>query len=733
MALIQSIIEFLCKHYPFIIFICIISILIFSFLKFPDRFLRYLSHPIKKIIPENLRDLLEKYDGDNEHKGYKTMMAISYVSMYAFVAMIFLKTIFTFYSEIFASHNNPLSHGMLYEIILHIDVAGIITGFLGILVGIVIALMVEGENIKEKLELKQRTAILIDKTELLEKNNTELSSLTREINDRNFSISETVKEQSEKFQDLIKDNKSILNVTNEIVKNYTALQPKHTLIERLDSLKNILKISIDLHSQNELYIMNYSADFSYVRSHNVEVVLNSFGKGHNDLSKVSKLDYHEYYRKIEKKNRKIYDLFESVLTQYRQNIDKVHFAIMSVNKDNLDLKSKYEKYLEKATERSEIIFYDEVSDDVFVDDIKFPNDEGKVFYAFAKRHSLGFTEKGDQSERKAELVTFLAEHNIKQIETFEGWGYGRERMIEMDTIPFQFIVSKSIEGTSESKALITFANIDGIGKNAGIFGFETTDSKVIANLVYLFKAYQKSQEKRNADFIIEKAKRVKFKQLFNAENRDFFTILKFKSIDKTEFYEAVPKSDIKTAVALRTIFLQNVNFIPVPIYIGIGENFENVENIFENHTKATFISIGLFGSGLSTPTVAEYISSIDNTIPFELVRKNMKSSNSKVKTKKSDKNTLYIKWDDTWTVYEEKWTDDTCEDNALLAKIIFKNCTIIIIGGLNHFGSECIGAYLLDNWETIGEIVQDKQFMFLFNIPKKGDKSKIEIINKKIW
>ncbi|PLK44426.1 hypothetical protein [Emticicia sp. TH156] len=681
-----------------IFFILFLLYLLLFFTK-KNAMLRVLSWPIKRISNANFNKLLDKYSSD-ENKDFKGIMIITYTLLYLFFSAFVLKIMFIFFKQLFIDSSTITTTGgnvqqfvpgALYELLLHMDLAGIIIGFLGILFGIIIALMVDGENRKEK---EASFATIYDKSH------------------------------------------NLLEKTNAIVKNFTAVQPKYTLRERLDSLKSILALSLENEEESELYIMSYSADLNYMTSHNMEVVLNSFGQGNTDISKLSQLDYHKYYRKIDKQNTEINDLIEKLVTRYRQKSDSIHMAILNTKKDDIEF-SQYEKYLEKGLERADIIYYDQFGEEALsTGSVSLNVEDGNVYYAFAKGINLGFGETIE--EKREELKEFLYANNLSQIDKLVDWGYLRENIHEFDSIPFQFVLTKSITGTTPSKALITLTNIDALGKNGGIFSYETTDPKTLANLVNIFNAYSKSQESRDNDARAIKERRAKFSNLFNANtiNRNnIATILKYKFIDtdNDDFYPGVPKTDIKTAVAIREAFYETLGIIPLPVYIGVGEKYKNVKELIKTRKPGVYVAIGIFGSDQNPPTVAEYIINSDNSLPFELVRKSTRPKKIEYKDE-SERNIFYAKFADKWVEYEEKWVNDDCADYGIIAKLTLgDDISVFIIGGLNHYGTEKIGAYLRDAWETIADEVGDNQFLFLYDIPEKQSSEPITLREKRIW
>lgn len=717
----KSIILFVLPDVYLTIYFAIILVSIIVSWRYPKYIVNIYSYIIKRLSQGDVKSFLNRYDGtdfraaisktvnnsliiedigntstkeesqsENRHADHSFIMSLCYILFNAFLVAIIVKIIFIYNPEFFMKPFYGEYGNILYEktelseLLLHIDLAGLITGFLGILVGIIVALIVEDEN---RIERKRTNTTNVKKLE------------------------------------------EIIGTTQTIINSHTALIPKYKLSERLDSLLDIIKMAQENCGDNEFYVMNFSADFSYLRSHNVKIVLDYGGiSKKDDLKKISQKSYHSIYQDIDAKNNQILKAFEYLIKFRNQPI---HFAILGIDKNNSDLKCKYERYLDKVLERAEVSIYAEGGENSFVSVIPedITSSKDKVYYSFADREEF----KGIDGNEKDFIKNTLYKHNINQISKLKDWGFETKKILYLDNIPFQFAISHS-KGNGKSKALITIANVDEVGSNAGIFGFETTNIEIINNLINIYKVLKTSQRRKSRDFENDRESIGSLKKLFNVESNNCFTILKFKDFpeDKSEpeFYKAVPQSDIKAAVKIREIFQEYVNFIPTPKYIGIGEDFVDNDSLFYQSENNTYIIIGLFGSDPNPTTITEHITSKDSRIPIEFVRKN-NSPKKAIYSGICSKNTLFVRLNENnWKPYEAIWENTNSGDIAMFAKLKISGKTVLIAGGLNHYGTERVGVFIKENWKELIREVDDNQFVFLIDIPPRESTEPMKILEE---
>lgn len=575
-----------------------------------------------------------------------------------------------------------VEHSMIYELLLHIDVGGILTGILGIIVALLIAIVVEDGNKEHEDEL----AKTIDKI----------------------------------GNGIEKDLKVKML---EILNSNSTLVPKNSLPERIDSFNKIIKLAIENKDDSEIYSINYSGDFGFLRTHNLDVILQNQSKKYEKLSDIKEKDLFYMYDDIKQKNETVKESLKELLKTFNGIYENLHFATMSLNPINKNFTSTFELFLNKVLDGAEIHIYDSLKNEYFETNIDLLNRDNTVHYFFAKSQLTKFDKNKSD---KQNIVDYLHNNSVEKVNHS---GFPPENIIQLERIPFQFVVCKSKSGKTPSKALISFTNVDALGDNGGMFGFESSDSKIIASLVAIFKNYEKGQLARNEKNNPKISSFLKFQSIFETKNKnEIKTIIKYKEIKENtkEFYQGVPKSDIIASGNLSEIFRENTNIYPIPIY----QLKEKPEEICNPKLNNVYLVIGLFSSENRPQTIAEWLSSSKNS-KFELIRNSPMHNN---------KNTIILtdnegnKFD-----YSEIWTENENQDYGMLAKIKKENSIYFVCGGINHFGTEKMSEYFKNHWQLISEIedqnnpntkVDENEFIIFYSFNLKKNEHETSHVKK---
>ncbi|KAA9346320.1 hypothetical protein [Larkinella humicola] len=618
----------------------------------------------KKGTPKTIRKILNDLDNvKNDNISHPRVM----FALYSIVDLIFFLTtariIFYFDHHLLHKYDKD----PFYTLVEHIDAAGILNGILGVGIACIIALIIYKDDLTEREKLKNVTTDLQDKVQYL-------------------------------------------------LTNYTALRLVNTFDGRLESFEHILKIQQDNIKTNEFYMMNYSADFGYLRCNNLDILLSSIKEEKDFASEM--FGAHENYKK------EIIDLRQKLIELCRKNPNSTNISFLDTSSENSqEGKSRYHRYLSRVFDYATIIPWKRIKniqtrkelDTLLIND-QVTNRMVTYIY-FELSSEMQNISKKIVKER---FIKFLIQKNNENIEEFNRIpGFSVDRI---DRIPFQFIVSKPKIGPGSVKnqsCLITFSNIDAIGENSGVYAFQSSDSDVINNLAAIYNTYKNQQLTRNNSE--EFTNWITFIKLFDLnEDSEVYTVLKFKPIDEKEIelHHGVALSDLLAFSEIEKLFLNfhdklAIEQMPLLKYHSrkdeSGRITSNDFGLF-SFRRAIYFAIGLFGSAKSESTLAEYICNNFSNGIINLQRKPLEGN-------EAEKNTLIIK---NLGTFESIWKFNKPEDIGMIAKLQVHinggNSTFFILGGLNHYGTEKIANYLRDNWLSIAKETEGKPFVKTYKI-----------------
>jgi hypothetical protein len=636
--------------------------------------LRNLLSIWRKILPENINKLFENYDTVRPTGGpHPRLMLILYLLIDLMILLIVVRYVFYFFHKEF-------EHDALYVLIEHIDVAGLINGLLGIGLAIIIALVVYDQD-------KNERSPLIESTIAIKESTANIDDITKNLQD---------------------NVKYSLN-------NLTALKPINTFDERLNAFEEILSKA---EKDNDLYIMNYSADFGFLRTNNLRILLDDI----NFESDSQKNVLDALYNSHQKFGDKIVSLKSKLLRLCDTKRSKARIAFLDNSSVNILRKSHYERYIERALDYSTIVSWAKIKErdpktinelyNVLPENVN-ANDE--VVYI-----DFNTDEKNDdavKSEFIKELI-IVNERNIKEFKNLPHFG-----VKAVDRVPFQFMMTKPSSGKSDisnQSCLIIFSNIDAIGENAGVFAFQSGDERVIENLRLIYVTYEKQQSERNVSQ--ERQRWIKFNDFFELErDKAVYTVLKCKALEekKPEMIFGVSLSDIEASIKINSLFQSMEEKLPIAKYHTKDFVQEKASDDFSNFTfeKAVYFSVGLFGEHNYPLTLSEYIGNHFSNNHVKFVRR--ESIN--------DKNKIIINGEE----FQGIWETDNSVDMGVITKtsttIKGNAVTVFIIGGINHYGTEKLSEGLYNFWEVLYDYVGDKNFTALYSIDRE------EVLLKKLF
>jgi hypothetical protein len=618
----------------------------------------------KVLLPDGYREFLNKYDSDEPvGKTYPKLMLGAYVLLDTIVALIFLRWI-----HFMAPNTLGGAHSPFVVVMDHIDVAGLINGALGIIFAVIIARIVEDENKEEKKELKYSTE--------------KIRTATIEIQDVTTKLDKNV---------------------DDILNRFTALIPQNTFRGRLKAYKEIIKMA-DIYN-NELYIMNHSGDLGFLRSKNLGILLEHISYD-QQVEKMPELRniYYDYERDINEITDSLHKLCETKKHQ-------VNLAFLNISATNRDRKSAYEKYIDRTLTNASVVSsgqFEKLSDDSAKKSVQ---QTLEAIREFRKACYVDFDLDNTSSIKFKESVVSKNTYSINELQK-------RVPINLIDRIPFQFIVTKPQTENGDihnQSCLIIFSNVDAIGDNAGVYAFQSSDTGVIRNLVEIFNTYlaqQKERTKKNRE--LDKAWE-DFNEFFDlGRGRSIYTVLKFKPLEEEtpELLNAISLSDFEASLNLQQLFEREHEPIPISKHhshtdeTGRRTNAEFTEAFFE---QATYFAVGLFGENNMPHTLAEYIIT--------------RSAGAMIKLKrgpraKGEVNKLIVNNNE----YEGVWKQhkDNKRDFALITKIKTvidsKQITVFVLGGINHYGTECIGNYFRQHWRELHLRANKQTFAAVYEI-----------------
>ena len=542
------------------------------FQKWVDRFAFW-----KNILPEKFRDFLSKYDGtlpesvynEYEKKNKKEMevyprqMLVIYILIDLVGILVLLRLVFGYDHHMFGSSDNPT-----YVMVEHIDVAGLINGALATILAIIIARIVESENETKKEELDKNILNIKQATAKIDETNTTIQAST-----------ENLKVEVEK-----------------ILASYTALERKDSFEERLEANRNILEMA-KRNPDNCLYFMGFSADFGFLRSQNVNVLMEEIK---DNATRADNL-------------RKVYNTFNTTtheLDLMLKNLcwdrpDSVFLAFLDISENNRERASKYQKYLERVlgNDTAEVIPWQKQNESFeklekrLEEYCRNAREEDTAFY-------IDFSYEGTDENLNKQLQEELVRKNndnIKELKTT------RAQITLLDRMAFQFILTMpgkegGVRNRTNQCCVIIFSNIDAIGDNAGVYAFQSTDKDTIDNLKKIYETYRKQQEGRDKRSKKQLAEWQSFTEFFGIKSGyKSYNSLKFKALDEDikEFLYGVAMADIKAAVSIQQLFRQVGETVPEIIYPmqkspSGEEQLSDYSDAFFDR-EGTYFAIGLFG------------------------------------------------------------------------------------------------------------------------------------------
>lgn len=626
----------------------------------------------KKYFHPRFQDFLSKYDGTaleevyaeesiNREEAFPRQMLLLYLFI-DLVAIFGVARLLYFLDPRLFSFWHPLE-----ELIKHIDMAGIFNGFLATILAIIIARIVEIEQKNERNELKQ---VVVN-----------IQTATSNI--------ETLDKQLEKE-------------VNHIITSFTALQPKHLFEERLQAQERILKMA-NKNRANLLYYMSFSVDFGHLRSRNLGVLLEEYPQEGPSMRNLKNVFSH-----FQAKTEKLYTKLKH-FCQDRPN--HARFAFLNTSTENATYKSAYQRYIERVLDEktAELVPWNKDNLDSPDEKAKF---EGHVERAKKEKSAfyIQFDRPATEVDRKAWQQEIIEKNRHRADELIH-----TEATVKLlDRMSFQFMMTTpgtdgGVRNRNNECCLVIFSNIDAIGDNAGVYAFESTDTKVIDNLKRIYEVYCQQQEERDNQNRVKASRWNNFRKLFDIGlNRKRYNILKVKQLSevKAEMIEGVALADIQSAVHIQSMFKDNDEAIPP---IQYSKPFD--DNYFRE--SGTYFAIGLFGEGKASPTLAEYVGQRHSGSVLTFQRRNPDDPEAI--------NVLTVNRHD----FFGHWSQQIPEDFAMVAKIKAfirgNEITFIIVGGINHLGTERISEYLETNWQELHRQSEDLPFIVIYKI--NDDKS----------
>ncbi|MBD2705725.1 hypothetical protein IC229_34275 [Spirosoma sp. BT702] len=466
---------------------------------------------------------------------------------------------------------------------------------------------------------------------------------------------------------------------------------------------------------NEFYMMNYSADFGVLRSHNLSIIMEDF-----DIKELKDIDSDRLIGLIREKyfkyDNNLRSIMNSLLDLCNNKNDKIHLSFLDFEDDTKDRQSQYERYLKRAFESAQVsrvqdlIARQERSTDALLKLINEVKHFKEVHYIDFSQERL--KESKDESSIKQSFINELFKQNSDNYKRFKQYTQNTQLL---DRIPFQFIVTKpkgkKVAGDFKNQScLITFSNLEAIGENAGVYAFQSSDQRVVDNLVDIYRTYANLQkDKRNKNSSWDK-----FKSLVDlGSERVLQCVLKFKSINEEhpEFRNIISLSDFQAAARLQHLFEQEKVYLPELNYHSVSSNGREIvapfsENFF---TTGTYFGVGLFSDAPNELTLNEYMTKNYFSNLFTMVRSNENHSNI-----------LRVKGRE----FGEIWREDNQRDYGLIAKlrceINSQNVTLFILGGINHFGTERVADYLYKHWQSLSEKTDGMPFLGVYEFSLSG-------------
>ena len=657
----------------------------------------------KQLLPDKFQEFLDKYDGtlpeavydtyqkkhNKEMEVYPRQMLVIYTLIDSVIVLTLLRVLFFIDHTLFGEHDDRF-----YELIKHIDLAGLSNGALATILTIIIARIVESdhENKQEKLDANIR----------------HIKETTVVINKTNKAIQETTKNLTEEV--------------GKILSSYTALERKDSFEERLEAYKEVLEMA-KKQPNNCLYFMSFSADFGCLRSQNLSVLMEEEANGNPPHQENLKKTFDSFDRTI--------DALSHDLKYLCADRPKSAFlAFLDVSDDNRPRLSQHQKYLQRVlgSDTAEVTPWQkpgESDDDMEIrlsEYVKKAKLEDVALYIDFENDEQGGTPNENLTKK-------LVKKNIEKIKELKRT---KAQVTLLDRMAFQFVLTTpdskgGVRNRTNQCCVITFSNVDAIGDNAGVYAFQSTDGGTIDNLKNMFDTYQKQQEKRN-----ERSKKKldewrSFTELFGIQpERKGYNVLKFKNLKEevSEMLNGVAMADIGAAFWIQDMFLKAEETIPeikYPISVdGEGKVNDYTDGFFDK--DGTYFAIGLFGENEAPGTLAEYVSrQYPDLCTF--VRRGMAVA-PLLSTDGSSEllhNVLVINGKEIVPT----WEKGNKKDVALIAKLKLnvrgRNVTVFVLGGINHFGAEQIGRYLAENWQKIHSQVGNKPFFALYDVDLENE------------
>lgn len=616
----------------------------------------------KRILPYNIKELLNKLDQVKvDGDPHPRLMFVLYGIIFLLILLSIARAIFYINRYWFTEHSP------FYVLIEHIDIAGLFNGLLGVGLAIIIALIVYNDDKKER---------------------DNLNAVAKNL-DKNVQF---------------------------ILTNYTALRLVNSFDDRLKAFEEILKIASKDKNDNEFYMMNYSADFGFLRSNNLGILRSNLAKKGNVATNISH-KHREYVKHISDLRKKLLDLCG-------KDPQSVHLSFLDPSFNNKESKTRYQRYIERALDYAAVISWKH-SLQALVDKSQLD----KLLEKIDQIHNViyvnyqhdGDTENITDPKIKQDFINLLIRENKRNIDEFIQIPEFKIDLI--DRIPFQFIMTKPKEGdgnVSNQSCLITFSNIDAIGENAGVYAFQSSHGPVINNLATIYATYKGQQEDRNCSPELIRWK--EFNDFFDLQpDRKVYTVLKFKPLveETTELHNGVSLADLLASSEVEKMFLHfhekiAVEQMPKLEYHSHKDDSGNFsigsfnEFHFEN---ATYFAIGLFGSGTNPLTLSEYIIEKFGNEFLKTARKIPTSTDPEIES-----NVLYV----NGTPYTEIWKLGGSKDTGIIAKLRLtlqkQDVTVFIVGGINHYGTEIITKYFNANWQAIAKQVGKDSFVAVYDI-----------------
>lgn len=558
----------------------------------------------------------------------------------------------------------------------HIDFVGVTVGFAGILIAVVITLVVEEQ---------------------------------KEIEDKNLSRA---------VAQLNAATVTTQNVATEILSKYTALELRTTLVERIESITNIVKLCA--RTNNHLYVLNYSANGGYLECHNASVIIDEGRKLENPdkpherpsrLGNVKIYDFHKWYELLRDDRDRIKKEIKEFATEGGGST-RIHFAVLKTAAvSRTPGENKYERLLDRIFRQETIVAYDSQANQK----MPMPKESIPMWDTFTMPSDSKFS--SDEELRK-DFISHLVKRNVREI---KGLVEAKINIHQLNHIPFQFYASippdSDTSTNREQCCLIEFINIHAIGERAGVVAFESRNPDVIKSLKDVFDKVLNEQNTKTApESLSVDPDTQKLYSLFDLGRTQFDFIIKSSDLnppgEDTKAYNA--KVDQTCAEELKDLLWTKLKNVDYPATISPQTARNEIDQALSSRSgiNKTYFCIGVFGNELT-----DWLSEKTGYFKIETTQASKRMKHISMRTN-----------DATEWVSLKKDPDDEAHDIGLLAKFVLsENIAVIVIGGMTGLGTKKLGEYIKTNWKQVCGTLESKgidlsvngdgfEFVMLFDV-----------------